>query len=158
MKKLLLVRHAKAVDHAENGDFNRPLSTKGQRQPAVLAQSLQEAGFIPQQIVSSPALRTQTTAQMIADSLKLPTPEYNKAIYEASEQTLLQTVNNFGNHLDFVAMVGHNPGIAYLLYNLTGEIRDVPPCTGIIITFNVDDWQLISQDTGTISYYHSPKT
>ncbi|QJD97498.1 histidine phosphatase family protein [Mucilaginibacter robiniae] len=156
MKKLLLIRHAEAVGYTPNGDFHRPLSTKGEQQPAALAQNLQQSGFVPQHLVSSPALRTQTTVQIIANSLHLSTPEYNEAIYEASEETLLQVVNHFNPQLDFVGLIGHNPGISYLLYNLTGEIRDIPPCTAVVINFEVDDWESISPNTGTLIYYNSP--
>ncbi len=156
MKKLLLVRHATAQPESENGDFGRALSNKGIREATELAQKLKNDNLIPQLVVASSALRTQTTAGIITNVLQLPKPQLNAAIYEASEQTLLKAINAFADVNDFTAMVGHNPGISYLLFTLTGEIRDVPPATAILITFDVNEWNAVSSNSGTIVYYTAP--
>ena len=157
MKKLLLIRHAEAEGYADKGDFARSLSAKGKTDAAHLAQKLQSQNLIPHLVISSPALRTITTALTITEQLGLSTPQTNPSVYEASERTLLKTINHFTNSVDFIAMVGHNPGISYLLLNLTGKVRDVPPCTAIIVVFeDADSWQEISHESGVITYYTTP--
>jgi len=156
MKKLLLVRHATAQPESANGDFDRALSNKGIKEATELAQKLKNNGIIPQLIIASSALRTQTTGGIITDVLQLPKPQLNAAIYEASEQTLLEVINAFADVNDFTALVGHNPGISYLLFTLTGQIRDVPPATAILVTFAVSEWNAVSSNSGTIIYYTSP--
>lgn len=156
MKKLLLVRHATAKPESAQGDFGRALSNKGIKEATELAQKLKNNGIIPQLIVASSAQRTQATAGIVTDVLQLSKPQLNAAIYEASEQTLLKAINEFADVNDFTAMVGHNPGISYLLFTLTGEIRDVPPATAILVTFEVNEWHAVSSNSGTIVYYTSP--
>jgi len=157
MKKLLLIRHAEAESFAEQGDFYRPLSAKGMADATRLAQKLEADGLIPDEIMSSRALRTSTTANIIASQLRLPSAKLSQAIYEASERTLLDTINHFNDNVAFAALVGHNPGIAYLLLNLTGKLRDVLPCTAIAVVFeDADSWQEVSHETGIITYYTAP--
>lgn len=154
MKKLLLIRHAEAEGVAEQGDFYRPLSAKGTADATRLAQKLEADGLIPDDMISSQALRTATTANIIASQLRLPPARLSRTIYEATERTLLQTINHISDTVTFAALVGHNPGIAYLLLNLTGKIRDVPPCTAIVVVFeDADSWQEVGHDSGVITYY-----
>jgi phosphohistidine phosphatase len=157
MKKLVLIRHAKAEKDTSVRDIERPLKYIGIQDAAFMAEKLKENSLVPQIIVTSPALRTKTTAEIFADHLLLPDPEPNKAIYEASQQTLLKVINKLPNEYDFIALVGHNPGIAQILYYLTGEAKEVHTCTVAVVNFETDDWAYISGDTGKMVYYSWPK-
>ncbi|MDP9080552.1 MAG: histidine phosphatase family protein [Bacteroidota bacterium] len=156
MKKLLLVRHAKAEKDTAGRDFDRPLKYIGMQDAGFMADRIKDKGLIPELIITSPAQRTLTTAEIFADHLGLPEPAKNKAIYEASEKTLLRVINAFPNEVGFVALVGHNPGIAYILQYLTGETREVHTSTTALIDFEVDDWALLTEDSGKLVYYSSP--
>jgi phosphohistidine phosphatase len=158
MKKLLLIRHAEAESNAANGDFERPLSAKGKADVMQLAQRLKIENLLPQYIMSSPALRTTQTAGILVQELQLPLPHFNPDIYEASEKSLLQAVNHLPDSADLAALIGHNPGLSYLLLNLTGKVRDVPPCTAVVVVFeDADYWQEVSHDSGVITYYSTPQ-
>ncbi len=157
MKKLLLIRHAEAVSSSNDGDMGRQLSARGEADVQALVQKLQTTGNVPQYFVSSPSVRTVKTATTLAQQLGIPLPLLAPAIYEASEKALLKTINHFSDQYDFVAMVGHNPGIAYLLLNLTEKVRDVLPCTAIVVVFeDVDSWQEVTHGSGVITYYTTP--
>ena len=156
MKKLLLVRHAKAEKEVIGKDFDRPLKYTGIQDAAFMAERLKDRSFIPQLIITSPALRTKTTAEIFADQFSLPEPEVNNAIYEASMQTWLHTINQLPNEQNFIAVVGHNPGVSQILYYLTGEGREVHTCTTAIIDFDTDDWADVTEDSGNLVYYSSP--
>jgi phosphohistidine phosphatase len=157
MKKLLLIRHAKAEKETSVKDINRPLKYIGIQDARFMAERVKENSLIPQLIVTSPALRTKTTAEIFADHLLLPDPEVNKAVYEASQQALLRVINQLPNQYNFIALVGHNPGVSQILYYLTGESREVHTSTVALIEFEIDDWKAISGDTGKLAYYSSPK-
>ena len=157
MKKLLLVRHAKAEKETSVKDIDRPLKYIGIQDAAFMADKLKDDSQIPQIIITSPALRTKTTAEIFADHLLLPNPQINKAIYEASPLTLLRVINQLPAQYDFVALVGHNPGIAEILYYLTGEAREVHTSTIAIIDFDTDNWAAVGGDTGKLVYYSWPK-
>src|ERR1700749_4832323 len=108
MKKLLLVRHAKAEKETGGKDFDRPLKYIGIQDAGFMADRLKDNGIIPELIITSPAQRTKTTAEIFSDHLKLPEAATNKAIYEASEKTLLKIINEFPDECNFIALVGHN--------------------------------------------------
>ena len=121
-----------------------------------MAGRLKEQSLVPQIIVSSPALRTKTTAEIFTDYLKLPESKLDKTIYEASQKALLNVINKLPNEYDFIGLVGHNPGVAEILYYLTGETREVHTTTVALIHFETDDWGTISRDSGNLTYYSSP--
>jgi phosphohistidine phosphatase len=157
MKKLLLIRHAKAEKEVTARDIDRPLKYPGIQDARFMADRIKEKGIIPQYIVTSPALRTKTTAEIFADALNLPDPKSEKAIYEASQQTWLKVINKLPDEYNFIAAVGHNPGISDILYYLTGESKEVHTCTVALIELEADKWEEVSGDSGKLTYYSSPK-
>lgn len=156
MKKLLLVRHAKAEKETGGKDFDRPLKYIGMQDAGFMADKLKEKLIVPEYIVTSPALRTLTTAEIFADHLGLPAPTTNKSIFEASEKTLLKIINDLPDQYNFVALVGHNPGIAYILQYLTGEAMEVHTSAVAVIDFDIDNWASVSKGLGTLAYFSWP--
>jgi len=157
MKKLLLVRHAKAEKDTTMKDFDRPLKYIGIQDAAFMAERLKEEGVVPQLVVTSPALRTKTTAEIFADHFALTDPKQEKSIYEASTKALLSVINDLPAEHDFIALVGHNPGIAQVLYYLTGQAKEVNTCAVAVIEFETNFWEEITGDSGKLTYYSSPK-
>jgi len=156
MKKLLLVRHAKAAHEDGMGDFERPLKTSGVQDATIMAQRLHSHGIIPQHIVSSPALRTISTANIIAEHLGTYAIETNEQIYEAVEGTIFKIITQFPDDYEFIALVGHNPDIAQTLHYLTGKVKDVHPGAVALIDFEADKWSEISEKSGNLLYYDEP--
>ena len=156
MKKLLLVRHAKAEKDTTGKDFDRPLKYIGMQDAGFMADRIKERSLIPELIITSPAQRAKTTAEIFADHLGLPEAGKNKAIYDASEKTLLKIINEFPDQCNFIALVGHNPGIAYILQYLTGQTKEVHTSTVALIDFEIDDWASVSKGLGNLVYYSSP--
>lgn len=156
MKKLLLIRHAKAEHEIKYADYERPLTESGMRDATIMAQRLVAEGIKPELIIASPSLRTHTTANIFSEHLLSHEVETNKKIYDASENVLLSIINNLPTDLNFVAIVGHNPGISQILYYLTGKVKDVPPCTVALIEFDEEDWKALSMEMGELVYYDAP--
>ncbi|TSD66128.1 histidine phosphatase family protein [Inquilinus sp. KBS0705] len=157
MKKLLLIRHAKATHESGYTDFERPLTQKGFEQAELMAARLQTQGIMPQVIVASPALRTISTANVFIQALALPQAITNKAIYDASESTLLNVIYNQPSEYDFIALTGHNPGISQVLFTLSGAIKEVPPCSVALIEFEAASWTELHEDSGKLTFYDIPK-
>jgi phosphohistidine phosphatase len=155
MKKLLLIRHAHAGSHSIT-DFERPLTQDGLKDAKWAGKELKEKGFVPQALITSPALRAKTTAGVIADKLGLPVPATNQDIYDASEKTLLRVINELPGQFNFIALTGHNPAISQLIYYLTGTMHDLPTCAMALLTFEFDNWGLLSADTGRLEWYTHP--
>jgi phosphohistidine phosphatase len=157
MKKLLLIRHAKAVHDTGYSDFERPLKHSGIRDATTIAERMKSESIIPQLLITSPSLRTQATADIFSEHLSISKPMQNEDIYEAGERDLLHIINAFEDKYDFIGLIGHNPGISQMLYYFTGKMNDVPPGTAALIIFRFDEWKLISQNTGTLTWFSSPK-
>jgi phosphohistidine phosphatase len=157
MKKLMLIRHAKAEKEPFSSDFDRPLKYIGIQDATFMADRIKDLSLVPQHIVTSPALRTKTTAEIFADHLALGTPEENETIYAASLKAWLKAINGLSDKYDFTAVVGHNPGVADILYYLTGQPHEVHTSTVALIEFEFNDWASISENTGSLVYYSSPK-
>ena len=160
-KKLLLIRHAKSDWSTPNcSDFDRPLNKRGNENALMMAKRLKNNGILLQEIVSSPALRAISTANIIATEIGISKNkiELNKFIYEASCDTLLKIVNAFDQETDFVTLFGHNNGITDLAVYLTGaDIFNIPTCGMVMITFPFEDWKMISKNTGEVVFYDYPK-
>ncbi len=157
MKKLVLIRHAKAEKDTSKGDLNRPLKYTGILDARFMAERMKELSFLPELLLTSPSLRTKTTAEIFSDSLSLPDAVITETIYEAGVSDLLEVVNNLPDKYNFIGLIGHNPGIAQLIDYLTSELKEVHTSTIAVIEFEVDSWNEITQDSGKLIYYSSPK-
>jgi len=156
MKKLILIRHAKATHQTGYADFERPLKPSGMQDAAAMAARLREAGFMPDLLVSSPALRTITTANIFSEHLSLQPANTDMRIYNAEEDTLLDVVNELPSAYNAIALIGHNPGISQLLYYYTGHLRDMETCAVAVIEFGVKNWADTGRKSGVAVYYSSP--
>jgi phosphohistidine phosphatase len=156
MKQLLLVRHARATHESGLTDFERPLKMGGLQDAAIMAGRLKAHSIVPQLLVSSPALRTISTANIFLQHLAITDIEENAAIYEASQDKLVDIINEFDDTRNFIGLVGHNPGIAQVLYYLTESDYDIPPGAVALIEFDVPKWSDIGAKTGAVIYYDTP--
>ncbi|MBX3629946.1 MAG: histidine phosphatase family protein [Nitrosomonas sp.] len=132
---LYLLRHAKSDWKQEAvTDFERPLSERGQTDAPKMATWL--AGQIdkPATMISSPALRTYQTAMIFAHALDIDVRniQFDNRIYEASPDTLLEVVSALPEQVQSVLLVGHNPGLDYLLQMLCREAK--PGIDGKLMT------------------------
>ena len=156
MKKLMLIRHAKATHESGFKDFERPLTHKGFQEAEKMAMRLHHEDLKPDALIASPALRTLSTANVFSEMLMMHQAETVKAIYDAGEDTLLEVISEFDNEHNFIGLVGHNPAISQVLYALSGIIKEVPPCTVAIIHFEANAWADINTRSGRLSYYSTP--
>src|ERR1700744_4509678 len=112
MKKLLLIRHAKATHDTGYEDFERPLKKSGLEDAGIIAARLKDNGVVPQMFISSPALRAISTANVMVEHLSLAQPQTEMKIYEASQATLLSIVHALPDNYHFIGLAGHNPGFS----------------------------------------------
>ncbi len=108
-KKLLFIRHAKATQEFLP-DMERFITEKGIKRTHKHAKILKEKGIYPDLIISSPAVRAQETAQIIAQNLdyNVDNIEINEHLYFSSEQTIINIVRSLSNDISTVFLVGHN--------------------------------------------------
>jgi phosphohistidine phosphatase len=156
MKKLLLIRHAKATHETGFVDFERPLKPSGLQDAAIMAGRIKEQGHVPQLLVASPSLRTISTANVFSQHLDLPPAQEILGIYDANEDQLLDIISQLNDDQDFIGLVGHNPGIGQVLYYLSGEAKEVPPGAIALIDFDIDTWANVGSKSGKLTFYDTP--
>lgn len=120
MKRLLVLRHAKAErDSATGKDFDRPLAERGWKDAADVGRSMRERGLHPDAIIASPARRVVETLAALAEGYGPLDADYERRIYNASPQTLLDAIRQADDGTQTLLLVGHNPGLHLLLLDLT---------------------------------------
>ncbi len=71
--RLTLLRHAKTeAQHSGQEDWDRMLEPRGQKDAPEMARRLRERKLKPDLMITSPAVRALTTAQIFARELHLP--------------------------------------------------------------------------------------
>jgi phosphohistidine phosphatase len=116
-RRLLLVRHAKAGDAPV--DAERPLTGRGERQATAIGSWLAESGLVPDAAVVSPARRAAQTWEHAAARLGAPPePVAEPRIYVNTVEAVLAAVRETDDDVQTLAVVGHNPSIGQLAYDL----------------------------------------
>jgi phosphohistidine phosphatase len=113
MKRLLLLRHAKAVTgSAKGGDHARALNDRGRADAPRIAIAMQHSHHIPDLVLCSTAKRTTETWAHVAPELDVE-PEVNflDILYLAPWKTIAQTVRAVSGDPNVVLVIGHNPGL-----------------------------------------------
>jgi len=132
---LYLLRHAKSDwKHEAASDFERPLSKRGQTDAPRMAVWLTKQEDRPTAMITSPALRAYQTAMIFAEALNIPAKKIrvDSQIYEAGPDTLLEVISAIPEQAQSVLLVGHNPGLDYLLQTLCREVK--PGIDGKLMT------------------------
>lgn len=163
MKTLILVRHAKS-DWAGGAvsDFDRPLNRRGLNDAPLIGSFLKEKGIQPDLLLSSPANRALTTAQLIAEQLNYPAEAIvtNPNLYEFTTdiETLFPIIENTDNNIDTLMLFGHNPTFTYLAnYFTNNKFDEIPTCTAVCLRIACNDWQKLCTSPATMDFHISPK-
>jgi phosphohistidine phosphatase len=162
MKRLILVRHAKTeIIRHDISDYQRSLVERGINDSKLIAHKLFLKNIIPDLIISSPANRAIETTLLFADVLQYPVDmiEQIDDLYDGfTTKEFLGLIVQLGKENDTIMVVGHNPTIEYLAFNLTEEFYNaVPTGTVIGIDFQVKKWSDIEVRTGKLAFYEYPK-
>ena len=126
---LYIIRHAWAAERDSSrwpNDELRPLTDEGRERFARVAKQLVRRGVAPQRIATSPLVRCQETAQLLADALPeqveiVPLDELRPG--RELEGILRWTTEQSRQHAR-IAWVGHSPDVAQLTAGLIGRSDD----------------------------------
>ncbi|MEJ2492159.1 MAG: histidine phosphatase family protein [Desulfuromonadales bacterium] len=161
MKRLILVRHAKSSwANPDLKDFDRPLNSRGERDAPIMGQRLLKGGLVPQVIVTSPAKRAWTTAQLIAQEIGIGAQEIIRypEIYEADVATLMAVIGHLAEDWKDVMLVGHNPGLSELAEYLTGKaFGNLPTCAVCSLVLPISDWHQVKKLCAEVCHLDYPK-
>lgn len=168
-KHLLVIRHAKSDWNFQVSDFDRPLNERGFSNAHAMAKRLASGFILPEELkrttpgvlISSPAKRALTTAQIFAQTLNYPNKKIltDRRIYEAGTHDLLNVVNDLDDQHHVIALFGHNPGLSQLITYLTeGDYTDIPTTAIACLKFeHSPSWKEVSRGTAHLIAYQYPK-
>lgn len=160
MKTLLLVRHAKSSwDRPGLDDHDRPLNARGLRDAPEMGRRLAERGLIPDRILSSTALRAQTTAQLIADAFGYDADRIvlDERLYAASDDEVLRVIREIDGDIGTAMVVGHNPETVSLARRFSRDVHEMPTCAVAEFTFDVDAWYELEDAEPTSVRVETPR-
>ena len=157
-RELLVLRHAKSAwETAAPADFDRPLALRGQRAAKRMGRYIAEAGLLPDAVVCSTATRAVQTIHSVAQAagLTLESVRFESEIYEAGLSSLLAVLAKCDPAAHRTMIVGHNPGLEYLLDYVVGGVH-VPgdgklmPTAALARLEVPGDWTPIEHGQGTL--------
>lgn len=154
MKTLIVVRHGKSpqVDYVFS-DLQRHLNAKGYEEAGKAAEWCRDQGYLPELLISSPAIRAFSTALVFAQYLgHAPGAiRMREEIYDASERTLLYLLQSLNESADIIAIFGHNPGFTEIVRTLApGKISHMVTAGVAVIGFEAGQWSDIKPGTGKL--------
>ena len=169
MKTLTLLRHAKSGwDDPALRDFDRTLNEKGQRAAATVGRQMKAMGLTFDHIVASPAVRVVETLDHAGRGYgaKL-SPQWDRRLYLASNESLLDAVHSLPDTAASALIVGHNPGLEELVLALVPECDDnclrddvevkFPTASLAVMTFAVGHWGEVAPAGATLTHFVRPR-
>jgi phosphohistidine phosphatase len=154
-KTLFLLRHAKSQAAGISvEDLDRPLSDKGVKDTNKLANKLFKKNLDFDLVITSPAVRAITTAQILLNCLDIPRTHLvvNDSLYGSEPMILLKVISSISKKIDNVMIVGHNPSLMGLASFLVGEPIYLSTCSLVKLSFEFKDWHdIFSKRTSKFS-------
>ena len=160
MRTLLLVRHAKSSrDDPSLADKERPLNDRGKSDAPKMAKRLAKRDLKPDLILSSPAVRALTTAELMAEKLdyKAKAIVVDDRLYASASATLLKVIRELGDKPKCVMLVGHNPELAELAHRFSDSVTDMPTCAVAEFVFDMKSWSGLGQEEPAKVKLQTPK-
>ncbi|MDH5587432.1 MAG: histidine phosphatase family protein [Nitrospirota bacterium] len=161
MKTLYLSRHAKSSwNSATMSDHARPLNERGEQDAPRMGKRLRKRMPQPQIIISSSAVRAETTATILAEAIDYPLSEIriDERLYGAEPKNVISIIRELDDAIDCAMLVGHNPTFTHLINALSGsQIENVPTCGMAVLRFPTDTWSKIGQVQGELLDFDYPK-
>jgi len=161
MKTLYLSRHAKSSWNNSNmSDHARPLNDRGEQDAPRMGKRLRKRQPQPAIIISSSAVRAETTAILLAEAIDYPISDItiDERLYGAEAKDVVSIIHELDNSIDCAMLVGHNPTFTDLINSLAGtQIDNVPTCGMAVLSFPTNTWSEIGQIQGKLLDFDYPK-
>ena len=166
MRRLLLLRHAKAAPPAGGDDHERALTDRGREDGRRIGDLIAAKGLVPDLLIYSSAERTRETAEIVATNWpKRVKSVAEDGLYEASRQFILLKIRTAPDRAGVVMIVGHNPAIGELANQLTaaGPKDDrtrmagaFPTCGLAVLDFSTEHWANITPHAARLVRFVTP--
>lgn len=137
------MRHAKSSWKESNiPDHDRPLNRRGKHDAPLMGKLLRDQKMNLDLIISSTALRAETTANLIAKAIRYKGKIIlDKSIYNAEPMDLLTLLSNSSDEYNSILLVGHNPTMEETVQMIINS-PEITMATCVIahLTLSIDTW------------------
>jgi phosphohistidine phosphatase len=160
--RLTLLRHGQAQAPEDSArDFDRPLTRRGRDDARSMGRRLAAAGWVPDLVLASPAVRTATTAQIVAGEfgIHIRHIEYPEELYAATADGLWRAICRTPHGTGHVLLCGHNPAISELASRLgpRPERRSLAPAAYASAHWRAGRWQQLEPGTADACERQEPQ-
>jgi phosphohistidine phosphatase len=148
-RELLIMRHGKS-DWSDPlaADINRPLKKRGTRNARRMGLLMRDEHLLPDLIITSPATRARRTAEELAAATGYTGKiEEERSFYPGGPEDYIRALRGVATKHRRVLVVGHNPGLEWLLERLTGTDAILPTAALARILFSIDHWRELTEQT-----------
>jgi phosphohistidine phosphatase len=120
MRRLILFRHAKTEARPPGGDdFGRRLVERGRSDAALMGRVLAHAGYAPDLVLVSPAVRARETWELAKTAFPEAEAHLRQDLYDATPEEVASEIEAASG--ETVMVIGHNPSLQELAVNLVAE-------------------------------------
>jgi phosphohistidine phosphatase len=169
VKLLGLFRHAKSDwQDPRSRDFDRPLNKRGRKGAEIMGRHIRDHGIRWERTIASPAIRCAETVEIAAEAAGRPVAAmWDRRIYLASSATLLDLLREQEGDPKSILMVGHNPGLEDLIFDLVPDdgsspLRDAveikfPTATYAVLELDIERWAELADKAGKLVHLTRPR-
>ena len=166
MKRLLLLRHAKAIPGTtKSGDHGRPLNERGKLDAPRMGIAMQHKRYLPDRVLCSTAKRTLQTWEHAAPELDgEPEVVFSDELYLAPWKVIANLVRAQPRSANVVLVVGHNPGLEECARALARKpttdderkrldtlIEKFPTSALAVLDFDTETWSEVTSGAGVLT-------
>jgi phosphohistidine phosphatase len=151
MKRLIVMRHAKATHKPGFADPERPLTARGRRDAFAAGQWLDGQRLIPDLVLCSTSCRTRQTWDRLARALPAGRDIevlYEPRLYLADDDDALDVIGQTPDDVRTLLVVGHNPAAQQIASSLTGQ-SDLRFPTSAIAVIDLGSWARLVPGAGS---------
>lgn len=154
MKRLSLLRHAKTERESSSGrDFDRVLTERGRNDARRIGKEIRDLDQQYDLVLTSPAARAVETVERAG----LASSHRDERIYDATAGDLLAIVQDTGDEIESLMMVGHNPGFERLASRLIGQDIEMPTGSLLELELPNESWRDAGKVSGRPLRFLKPK-
>lgn len=162
MKTILLIRHAKSSwDNFSLSDEERPLNERGKKNAPEMAKRLIKKNIPIDVILSSPAKRAATTAELFAKEydIKKKSIILVPDLYMASQDAFVRTIRNAPVNAQSIAIFSHNDGITQFANALSDTRIDHMPTSSVFaVKADIQAWSDFQPGETKFYFFDYPKS
>ena len=136
------MRHGEAAaSSGQDGDRGRQLTESGKQVVNSVGKRLEKSGWVPDQIISSNAVRTTETVGVIKSSMNLDfVPIFSEGLYLGGIDQLIAESHLISLDCKTLLCVGHNPGFSDAVFVLSRQVVGLTPAGVALLETTKSSW------------------